>query len=94
VIGYSPIVAGRALRGMADECLSVIGVETSSQAVGAHFGARTATGILDGWLIDEKDTATVDGVEVRAIPLLMSDPSATAEMVRSGVQLAGLGTDA
>jgi LPPG:FO 2-phospho-L-lactate transferase len=88
VIGYSPIVAGKALRGMADECLSVIGVETSSEAVGAHFGARSAVGILDGWLIDEADSAVIDGVEVRGIPLLMTDPKATAEMVRAGVELA------
>jgi LPPG:FO 2-phospho-L-lactate transferase len=92
VIGYSPIVAGRALRGMADECLSVIGVETTSQAVGAHFGARSGTGLLDGWLIDEGDTATIDGIDVRAIPLLMTDPKATAEMVRNGIELAGIGT--
>jgi LPPG:FO 2-phospho-L-lactate transferase len=90
VIGYSPIVAGRALRGMADECLSVIGVETSSEAVGAHYGARSGVGILDGWLIDEGDEATVDGLEVRSIPLLMTDPPTTAEMVRGGLQLAGL----
>ncbi|MCV7015770.1 2-phospho-L-lactate transferase [Mycolicibacterium madagascariense] len=91
VIGYSPIIAGRALRGMADECLSVIGVETSSQAVGAHFGARSGTGLLDGWLIDEGDTAAIDGVTVRAVPLLMTDPTASAEMVRQGVDLAGAG---
>jgi LPPG:FO 2-phospho-L-lactate transferase len=88
VIGYSPIVAGKALRGMADECLSVIGVETSSEAVGAHFGARSGVGILDGWLIDEADRAAIDGVDVRAIPLLMTDPKATAEMVSAGVALA------
>jgi LPPG:FO 2-phospho-L-lactate transferase len=90
VVGYSPIVAGKALRGMADECLSVIGVETTSEAVGAHFGARSATGILDGWLIDEGDDATVAGVDVRAIPLLMTDPTATAEMVRAGLDMAGV----
>ena len=94
VIGYSPIVAGKALRGMADECLTVIGVETSSQAVGAHFGARSATGILDGWLIDDGDAATIAGVDVRAVPLLMTNPAATAEMVRSGLELANLGTGA
>jgi LPPG:FO 2-phospho-L-lactate transferase len=75
---------------MADECLSVIGVETTSEAVGAHFGARSATGILDGWLIDEGDDATVAGVDVRAIPLLMTDPTATAEMVRAGLDMAGV----
>ena len=94
VIGYSPIIAGRPLRGMADECLSVIGVETTSEAVGRHFGARSGVGILDGWLIDDGDEAAVDGVDVRPIPLLMSTPEATAEMVRSGIELAGLGSGA
>ena len=77
---------------MADECLTVIGVETSSQAVGAHFGSRSGTGLLDGWLVDDGDTATVDGVAVRSVPLLMTDPKATAEMVRHGIELAGLET--
>jgi LPPG:FO 2-phospho-L-lactate transferase len=90
VIGYSPIIAGKPLRGMADECLSVIGVESTSEAVGAWHGARSGTGILDGWLIDEGDAAQIDGVQVRAIPLLMTDPATTAEMVRAGLQLAGI----
>ncbi|MDX1874290.1 2-phospho-L-lactate transferase [Mycolicibacterium sp. 120266] len=90
VIGYSPIVAGKPLRGMADECLRVIGVESSSQGVGAHFGARSGTGILDGWLIDRGDTADIEGVRVQQAPLLMTDPAATAEMVRAGIRLAGL----
>ena len=90
VVGYSPIIGGKALRGMADECLRVIGVESTSEAVGAHFGARSGTGILDGWLIDESDGATIDGVQVRAVPLLMTDPKATAEMVRAGLDLAGV----
>ncbi len=90
VIGYSPIVSGKPLRGMADECLSVIGVETNSQAVGRHYGARSATGLLDGWLVHETDEADVPGVDVAAIPLLMTDPDATAKMVRTGLELAGL----
>lgn len=90
VIGYSPIIAGKPLRGMADECLSVIGVESSSEAVGKHFGARSGVGILDGWLIDEGDSATIDGLQVRQAPLLMTDPGTTAEMVRAGLQLAGI----
>ena len=69
---------------------SVIGVETSSQAVGHHFGARSTTGILDYWLVSEGDHAEVPGVTVKSIPLLMSDPAATAEMVRAGLELAGV----
>jgi LPPG:FO 2-phospho-L-lactate transferase len=90
VIGYSPIVAGKPLRGMADECLRVIGVATTSEAVGGHYGGRSGVGLLDGWLIDEGDHAEVPGVMVRSVPLLMRDPDATATMVRSGLELAGL----
>ena len=94
VVGYSPIISGKPLRGMADECLTVIGVASTSEAVGRHFGARSATGLLDGWLISEGDSADIDGIAVAAVPLLMSDPAATATMVRAGLQLAGLPTGA
>ena len=90
VIGYSPIINGKPLRGMADECLSIIGVESTSQAVGQHFGARSGTGILDGWLVHEGDDAEIEDVNVRAVPLLMTDPPTTAEMVRAGLDLAGV----
>ena len=90
VIGYSPIIAGKPLRGMADECLSVIGVRSTSEGVGAHYGARSATGILDGWLISDGDHAEIDGVSVRSAPLLMTAPAATAEMVRAGMELGGV----
>ena len=46
--------------------------------------------MLDGWLVHEGDHADIDGVEVRSIPLLMTDPAATAEMVRAGLDLAGI----
>lgn len=90
VIGYSPIVSGKPLRGMADECLRVIGLPTTSEAVGAHYGARSTVGILDGWLVHEGDAADIPGITVRAVPLLMTDPAATADMVRNGLEVAGL----
>jgi LPPG:FO 2-phospho-L-lactate transferase len=90
VIGYSPIVSGKPLRGMADECLRVIGVASTSEAVGHYYGARSGTGILDGWLIHDDDSAEIPGITVHAIPLLMTNPAATAEMVRSGLHMAGM----
>ena len=42
----------------------------------------------DGDLADFK--ADIDGVAVQSIPLLMSDPKATAEMVSAGLELAGV----
>ncbi|RFD25898.1 2-phospho-L-lactate transferase [Mycobacterium uberis] len=92
VVGYSPIIGGKPLRGMADECLAVIGVQCTAAAVGQHYGARCATGILDCWLVHEDDRAEIDGVTVRSIPLLMRDPKATADMVSAGLELAGVAT--
>jgi LPPG:FO 2-phospho-L-lactate transferase len=88
VVGLSPIVGGAAIRGMADACLAAIGVEVSAEGVGRHYGARTDGGVLDGWLIHETDSADVAGVEVRAIPLLMTSDEATADMVRTALELA------
>ena len=48
--------------------------------------------ILDCWLVHEGDHAEIDGVAVRSVPLLMSDPKATAEMVSAGLELAGVAT--
>lgn len=90
VIGYSPIIAGRPVRGMADACLPAIRVAVSAQGVAAHYGARLAGGVLDGWLADVSDEVNVAGVRVRNIPLLMSSDDATAQMVRAGLELAGV----
>jgi LPPG:FO 2-phospho-L-lactate transferase len=90
IVGLSPIIGGAPLRGMADACLDAIGVETSAEAVGRHYGARSAGGLLDGWLVHTGDTADIPGVEVRAVPLIMSSPEVTADMVRAALSLAGL----
>lgn len=90
VIGLSPIIGGRAMRGMAENCLATIGVPCEAGAVGAHYGSRVAGGILDGWLVHTGDAATVPGMEVREVPLLMTDVPATAAMAAAALNLAGL----
>ncbi|GAA1346885.1 2-phospho-L-lactate transferase [Saccharothrix algeriensis] len=91
VVGLSPIVGGKPLRGMADACLTALGVETSAEAVGRYYGSRKTTegGVLDGWLVHTGDRSDVPGVAVRAVPLLMSDVDATAAMARAALELAG-----
>jgi LPPG:FO 2-phospho-L-lactate transferase len=90
VVGLSPIVRDRPVRGMADACLTAIGLPTTAEAVGRYLGSRTesAEGVLDGWLIHQGDTADVPGVEVRAVPLLMSTVEDTAAMALAALELA------
>ncbi|WP_327008336.1 2-phospho-L-lactate transferase [Dactylosporangium sp. NBC_01737] len=91
VVGVSPIIGTAPVRGMADKCLAVMGVECSPTGVGALFGARTAGGVLDGWLVDETDAgAEVPGLTVRARPLWMTDVPATSAIVREALSLAGV----
>ncbi|SNS01648.1 LPPG:FO 2-phospho-L-lactate transferase [Geodermatophilus pulveris] len=89
IVGVSPIVAGAVVRGMADRCLPVLGVEVSAEGVGRHYGARSAGGLLDAWLVHTGDGAAVPGVDVRAVPLLMSSPGTTAALARAALDAAG-----
>ncbi|WNM41067.1 2-phospho-L-lactate transferase [Micromonospora halotolerans] len=88
VVGVSPIIGGAPVRGMADRCLSVLGVECSAAGVGGLYGGRAAGGLLDGWLVATEDEGTaVPEVTVRAAPLRMTDEAATAAMVRAALEL-------
>ncbi len=89
IVGVSPIIGDRPVRGMADACLEAIGVRTSAEAVGEHYGARTSGGLLDGWLVDSADaSAGVPGVIVESLPLLMSDRQETARIAGAALDLA------
>ncbi|MCA0217081.1 MAG: 2-phospho-L-lactate transferase [Actinobacteria bacterium] len=93
VVGVSPIIAGAVVRGMADACLTAIGVSTSADAVALHYGARSAEGVLDGWLVDTADDAAVApvasaGITARAVPLWLSDDATRAQVARDAVELA------
>ncbi|MGL4257904.1 MAG: 2-phospho-L-lactate transferase CofD family protein, partial [Microbacterium sp.] len=95
VVGVSPIIGGKVVRGMADVCLTAIGVETSAPAVAAHYGAREAGGLLDAWLIAEEDAAHADDVAGRGIrslvtPLWMTDAARSAALAETALGAAGL----
>jgi LPPG:FO 2-phospho-L-lactate transferase len=86
VIGVSPIIGGAPVRGMADACLTAIGVETSAAAVAGLY-----SDFLDGWLVAPQDAGgpVPDGVRQRSVPLLMSDVEATASIAAAALDLAG-----
>ena len=89
IAGVSPIVGGAVVRGMADRCLPAVGVEVSAEGVGRHYGPRTDGGLLDAWLVHTGDRADVPGVDVRSVPLLMTDPGATTALARAALDAAG-----
>jgi LPPG:FO 2-phospho-L-lactate transferase len=91
IVGISPIVGGEVLRGMADRCLPVLGIEVSAEGVGRHYGARQTGGLLDSWLVHTGDTAEIPGVDVAAVPLLMSSPKASAALAQAALDAAHVG---
>ncbi|MEV7398743.1 2-phospho-L-lactate transferase [Aeromicrobium sp. NPDC092404] len=91
VVGVSPIIGGAAVRGMADQLLTGLGIEISAAGVARHHGARSAGGVLDGWLVDTADAdqlGAIEGVTARAVPLYMTDPGTTAQLARDALDLA------
>jgi LPPG:FO 2-phospho-L-lactate transferase len=92
VVGLSPIVGASHVRGMAEQMLTSIGVEVSAAGVGLNYGARSNGGVLDGWLVDQRDVGQLDrlragGLTAAAVPLMMTDHDATAAMAAAALDL-------
>jgi LPPG:FO 2-phospho-L-lactate transferase len=90
VVGVSPIISGAPVRGMADACLSAIGVATSASAVAGLYAD-----FLDGWLVADTDGAEASrladqhpDLRVLARPLLMTDVPAAAAIAADALDLA------
>lgn len=95
VVGISPIIGGQVLRGMADRCLEVLGVEATAAGVAGHYGSRAAAGLLDGWLVATDDipavqAAGITGLQVAGSPLLMTSDAATAQMAAAALATVGV----
>ncbi|EWT00482.1 2-phospho-L-lactate transferase [Intrasporangium oryzae NRRL B-24470] len=84
VVGVSPLVGGRPVRGHADVCLRTIGVAETSEAVAGLYAD-----FLDGWLVDEDDPMRPrSGLEVVHRPLLMSSGEAAADLAGAALDTA------
>ncbi len=85
VVGVSPIIGGAPVRGMADACLTALGLETSASAVaGLYAGLHRRLAGLE----TTEDEKAVPGVTRRRRPLLMSDPTSTRALARAAFDLA------
>ncbi|GEK20796.1 2-phospho-L-lactate transferase [Cellulomonas xylanilytica] len=93
VVGVSPVVGGAPVRGMADACLTAIGVETSAAAVARHYGRRP-DGVLDAWLVDDRDADAAralrsEGWTAGSANTLMTDVPTTARIAADALALVG-----
>ena len=93
VVGFSGIIGGAPVLGMAHRLLPAIGVEVDAGSVGLHYGARSADGVLDAWLVDSADADTLPrlqaaGLVAASTDLIMNEPAATADFIQYGVKVA------
>lgn len=87
VVGVSPIVGGRVVRGMADRLLPAVGLEVSCVGVAGGYAA-----FLDGWIIDEVDAGRRDeiaalGLRVAVTQTVMDTPDIAADVARTALEL-------
>ncbi|MFH8387137.1 2-phospho-L-lactate transferase [Kitasatospora sp. NPDC018058] len=100
IIGGAPVrgMADKVLAAVGVEATAeAVALDYGSRAAlrsgSSEGGGGRGAGLIDGWLVDTADEGAVAAVEAagiacRAVPLLMTDVEATAEMARAALALA------
>jgi len=88
IVGISPIVGGKALKGPLDRVMADLGLEVSPYGV-----AKLYQGVLDGFVIDEVDKHLSPriqrlGMKVVATRTVMNEPEAKTRLAEETVKLA------
>jgi LPPG:FO 2-phospho-L-lactate transferase len=88
VVAVSPIIAGQALKGPADQMLASLGHEVSAAGV-----AAVLADVIDGLLIDDADAALAEriaasGVRVRVAQTIMRSDADRAQLARETLAFA------
>lgn len=73
IVGISPVIDGRVVRGMADRLLPAVGADVDAASIAAWYGARASGGLLDGWVVDAADEAALEQVRALGIVTLATD---------------------
>ncbi len=71
IVAVSPIVAGEALRGPADQMLASLGGEASAKGVAGHYTSRYP-GLLDAFVIDRADAGVTAEIEALGLEVLVT----------------------
>jgi LPPG:FO 2-phospho-L-lactate transferase len=88
IVGISPIVGGKALKGPLDRIMADLGLEVSPYGV-----AQLYHGVLDGFVIDEVDKKLSPrierlGMKVTATRTMMNEPEVKTRLAEETVKLA------
>jgi len=89
VVAISPIVGGAPIKGPADRLLRGIGTEVSARGVAGLY-----RGIIDAYVLDERDREQVADVEAlgircKAVDTIMVDTAASKSLARAALELIG-----
>ena len=88
VVAVSPIIGGAAVKGPAGKMMCDLGLTPSASAVARHYA-----GLVDGWVIDQRDAALADdiaalGKQVLVTGTLMSDRERSLALARATLDFA------
>lgn len=94
VVGVSPVIGGRVVRGMAHRLLPAVGADVDAASVARWYGARHDGGLLDAWVLDTADAealATVQGLGIAATvtDTLLDDVAVAGRLAATVLALAG-----
>ncbi len=89
VIGVSPIVGGRAIKGPTAKMMRELGMPSTAAAVARHYGD-----VLDGFVLDTEDEASVGevgelGIDVLVTNTVMESLQERAALARAVLTFAG-----
>ena len=73
VVGVSPIIGGRVVRGMAHRLLPAVGTDVDAASVARWYGARRDGGLLDAWVLDTADAEALATVQELGIASTVTD---------------------
>jgi LPPG:FO 2-phospho-L-lactate transferase len=87
IVAVSPIIAGRAVKGPTAKMMTELGLDPSARAVAEWYGE-----LLDAYIVDYADAATMDGLHPRVtaakkLMLTLADREALARVVLDAAAL-------
>ena len=90
IVAVSPIVGGKAIKGPAAKMMDEVGLPSSALGIAKHYGS-----LIDGLIIDKKDSELVDavsatGIDVRVSQTLMKSDEDEKELAFEAIKFAEL----